>query len=93
MIEIGTEQPHINPWPLYRRLLRYAFRYRMHLFVGMLGGMLCGGSLFGLLQLSPRMLEIVELNTKATPAAVSPSPAAGDSAAASKANGFPSWLK
>jgi len=93
MIEIGTEQPHVNPWPLYRRLLRYAFRYRMHLLVGMLGGMLCGGSLFGLLQLSPRMLEIVELNTAAPPAAEKPAPGAVAPAAPSKESMFPSWLK
>jgi subfamily B ATP-binding cassette protein MsbA len=72
-------QPVENPWTHYRRLFRYALRYRGHMLVGVVAGMLCGGSLFGLLRMSPQVIEMV--NTPAAEAAVE-SPAAVPSVAA-----------
>jgi subfamily B ATP-binding cassette protein MsbA len=56
------EEPFVrveNPWPHYKRLFGYALRYRGHLLIGVVGGMLCGGSLFGMLRMSPFMIDMV----------------------------------
>ena len=87
---MSKEEPaHSNPWPNYRRVLRYALRYRGHLLIGMVGGVLCGGSLFALLRMSPRVLEVTELNV--VPAMA---PAAGVTHVVPVAETpLPSWLK
>jgi len=44
----------------YRRLFQYTRRYRVRLIVGVLAGLLSGGSLFGLLQLAPEVIRPFE---------------------------------
>lgn len=85
----------VNPWPNYKRLCGYALRYKGHLFVGIVAGFLCGGSLFAMLQLSPRLLEIFELPGSGSsavhaPASVVSAPPATTAAADKK---MPGWLK
>ena len=57
--------PAINPWPHYKRLFGYACRYRGHLITGVLAGVLCGGSLFFLLQMSSKGIDFLEISPAA----------------------------
>lgn len=89
--------PVVNPWPHYKRLMGYACRYRGHLLVGVLGGILCGGSLFGLLQLSPQVLGMLDtppvLSSPDAPApAATEMPLAATPAPAHR-NKVPGWQK
>lgn len=49
-----------SSWSLYRRLLRYTRPYRSRLVIGILAGVLGGGSLYGLLQSSQSVFQIFE---------------------------------
>ncbi|MEI8242005.1 MAG: ABC transporter ATP-binding protein [bacterium] len=81
----------VNPWPHYKRLVGYALRYRGYLIIGVVSGMLCGGSLFGLLQMSPQVLGMIEGSQVVTPltgvasGSVADAPAAGGGAPAEPA--------
>jgi len=59
-------------WSLYMRLARYAVRYRAHLITGILAGMICGGTVFGMLQMGRQMLAIGDMNSMLTPALAIP---------------------
>ncbi|MDA0989461.1 MAG: ABC transporter ATP-binding protein [Verrucomicrobia bacterium] len=52
-----TDAGNATTWSVYRRLLAYARPYRGRLIIGVLAGLLGGGSLFGLLQVSPAVLR------------------------------------
>jgi subfamily B ATP-binding cassette protein MsbA len=49
-----------SSWALYRRLLAYTRPYRSRLWIGILAGILGGGSLYGLLQSSQSVFQIFE---------------------------------
>jgi len=95
--------PVVNPWPHYKRLFHYACRYRGHLLIGVVGGALCGTSIFGLLQISAPMLNMMETNPVASaPAAAATSvtgvpdvaPAVAPSAPAATSQGkIPGWQR
>ena len=70
----------VNPWPHYKRLFHYACRYRGHLLVGVLAGVLCGGSLFFLLQVSSKGMQMLDLSP-AMPAQASAASASAGAAA------------
>ena len=73
--------PVINPWPHYKRLFKYACRYRGHLIIGVLGGVLCGGSMFFMLQMSSKGIEMLDLNPKEeVQVTATPLPATGGAA-------------
>jgi len=65
---------------VYARLFRYARRYAGHLSLGIVAGLLVGGSLFGLLRVSPNILIPFERTVAAAPAAESEdvAPAGGE---------------
>lgn len=67
----------------YRRLLGYARPYTARLIVGVVAGLLCGGSLFGLLQVVPRLIKPFEAQVE---------PAAPASAAASEQGYADDWV-
>jgi len=88
MSDRSNPTPAVNPWPQYRRLLDYAFRYRGHLIVGIVAGILCGGSMFFLLQMSSKGLGLLGINKTTAPAA-SVAPAASMPASAGAVVGQP----
>ena len=51
-----NETPKASVWAIYRRFFRYARPYRFRLTVAIVAGLMVGGSIFSLLQLSPRFL-------------------------------------
>ena len=65
------------PLTLYRRLLRHTMRYRGHLLIGVVSGLVVGGSVFAMLKVSWDMLNVVETSANApTPSAPATAPAA-----------------
>jgi subfamily B ATP-binding cassette protein MsbA len=59
------EEKKVTTWETYKRLLVYVKPYKGRLLIGILAGLLSGGSLFGLLQSFPRLIKVFE-----TPSAV-----------------------
>ena len=49
-----------STWAAYRRLLGTVRPYSGRLIIGILAGLLCGGSLWGILSMAPRLLEPFE---------------------------------
>ena len=88
-------------WALYQRLARQAVRYRGHLIIAVLGGLLCGGSVFFLLQISRRVLAVGDMGMMlpVAPAAAvvatnAPALAAAPAATTNEAAApIPSWLR
>ena len=68
---LSTEPSSASPWPLYKRLLKYGWRYRGRLIGGMLAGVLCGGALFGMLNVMSHLLPVMEPNGLNVPLAAS----------------------
>lgn len=56
-----------DSWNLYRRFFGFARPYKWRLVAGVVAGFLCGGTLFGMLQMSQKILDPFE---KKAPAAV-----------------------
>ncbi len=67
---------HNSTWDAYRRLLRFALPYKGRVIIALVSGLMVGGSLFGLLNLSPNLLRPFE---EAEVSASGAEPAAADS--------------
>ena len=55
-----TEKNNSSAYSLYRRLLGYAHQYKGHLTIGIIAGIVAGGSIFGLLQGIPGVLQLLD---------------------------------
>ena len=64
--------PVVNPWPHYKRLFYYASRYRGHLLIGVISGAICGASLFPMLQVSSKVLRMMDEKPALTATAAAP---------------------
>ncbi len=86
-------------WALYRRLARYVLRYPGHLAIGLVAGMLCGGAVFGLLQVGKQALAVGDMSVATVAVAtnsIQQVPAVAQPAAASNtiaAAQAPPWMK
>ena len=89
--------PPVNPWPQYKRLFRYASRYRGHLLMGVLAGAVCGGSLFPMLQIFSPVLGMIDQKPVAVaPAVVTaavPGNAPGFAQSVGAAEKIPGWQR
>ncbi len=55
-----TDQNSSSAYSIYRRLLGYARPYKTHLIIGILAGIVAGGSVFGMLQGIPTVLQLLD---------------------------------
>ncbi|MCK5529114.1 MAG: hypothetical protein KAI74_05480, partial [Kiritimatiellae bacterium] len=55
-----TDQNSSSAYSIYRRLLGYARPYKTHLIIGILAGIVAGGSVFGMLQGIPSVLQLLD---------------------------------
>lgn len=58
-----SKMADLSSWGVYRRLFKYARPYALRLLIGIIAGVINGGSLFALLQMSPRLIQPFEQKT------------------------------
>ena len=87
-------QVQTPPLALYKRLLRHTLRYRLRFLVGVLSGLVVGGSVFAMLKVSWDLLQQVESGAGAVAAAAAPgAPAAPAAPAAAGCDAATGWAR
>jgi subfamily B ATP-binding cassette protein MsbA len=91
---VDDAQVQTPPLALYKRLLRHTLRYRLRFLVGVLSGLVVGGSVFAMLKVSWDLLQQVESGAGAVAAAAAPgAPAAPAAPAGAGGDAATGWAR